>query len=61
MLTEAPLRDSITPAGEAGPATGRSDSVPRTAALRWFDAAFLLILGMSFLILPRGPSTRCMG
>jgi signal transduction histidine kinase len=29
--------------------------MPRTAALRWFAAAYLLILGMSFLILPRGP------
>ena len=54
MVTGAPTSGSITPEG-AGPAAGRADSAPRTAALRWFAAAFLLILGMSFLILPRGP------
>ena len=32
-----------------------SDSIPRTAALRWFAGSYLLLLGMSFLILPRGP------
>ena len=32
-----------------------SDTAPRTAALGWFAAAFLLVLGMSFLILPMGP------
>ena len=31
------------------------DSHPRTAALRWFAGAYLLVLGISFLILPRGP------
>src|SRR5512143_3766807 len=30
------------------------DTVPRTAALRWFAVVFLLILGISFLIPPRG-------
>jgi serine phosphatase RsbU (regulator of sigma subunit) len=33
----------------------RLESCPRTAALRWYAGAYLLILGMSFLILPRGP------
>ena len=32
-----------------------SDSIPRTAALRWFAGSYLLLLGISFLILPRGP------
>jgi signal transduction histidine kinase len=46
------LPESAAPAGSAG---RPPDSLPRTAALRWFAAAYLLILGMSFLILPRGP------
>jgi serine phosphatase RsbU (regulator of sigma subunit) len=35
--------------------SGSMDTVPRTAALRWFAGAYLLLLGMSFLVLPRGP------
>jgi signal transduction histidine kinase len=54
-----------TPSGLAGPGTsgsaGTLDSNPRTAALRWFAAAYLLILGMSFLILPRGPISPLYG
>ena len=37
------------------PGSDRPDSLPRTAALRWFTGAYLLVLGASFLILPRGP------
>jgi signal transduction histidine kinase len=42
-------------ADEARPAPAWPETVPRTAALHWVGAAYLLILGMSFLILPRGP------
>ena len=55
-----------TPPGSTAPpapgsAAGTPDSAPRTAALRWFAAAYLLILGMSFLILPRGPISPMYG
>ena len=39
----------------AAPAAAADEPIPRTAALHWFGAAYLLVLGMSFLILPRGP------
>jgi serine phosphatase RsbU (regulator of sigma subunit) len=39
----------------SGQYADRIERFPRTAALRWFAAAYLLVLGISFLILPRGP------
>jgi serine phosphatase RsbU (regulator of sigma subunit) len=45
--------DSLAPGSRRTPQS--LDAQPRTAALRWFAGAFLLLLGMSFLILPRGP------
>jgi signal transduction histidine kinase len=54
-MTGATPSDFARPAGASSLAAGTLDSTPRTAALRWFAAAYLLILGMSFLILPRGP------
>ena len=44
---------SASPGFRLDPA--RLDSAPRTALLRWFTAVYLLIQGISFLILPRGP------
>ena len=54
-VTGAAPRDSVAPARPAASVVTRHDTLPRTAALRWFAAAYLLVLGMSFLILPRGP------
>jgi signal transduction histidine kinase len=42
-------------ADEARPAAAWTRTVPRTATLHWVGSAYLLFLGMSFLILPRGP------
>jgi serine phosphatase RsbU (regulator of sigma subunit) len=47
--------DTFSPVWKPTLESGRVDTFPRTAALRWFAAAYLLVLGISFLILPRGP------
>jgi signal transduction histidine kinase len=60
-MTAASPSGSAAPAGALDLAAGMPDSDPRTAALRWFAAAYLLILGMSFLILPRGPISPLYG
>ena len=56
QLTEAALeaRDVALRREEARDAA-RPVIVPRVAALHWFGGASLLVLGMSFIILPRGP------
>ena len=62
MVTGRIHPDSVTPADmTVGSAVGPPDTLPRTAALRWFGAAYLLVLGMSFLILPRGPISPMYG
>ena len=62
MVTGRIHPDSVTPADmTAASAVDLPDTLPRTAALRWFGAAYLLVLGMSFLILPRGPISPMYG
>jgi signal transduction histidine kinase len=58
---EAVVVTQVVLSDEVMPAPARSETTPRTAALHWFGAAYLLILGMSFLILPRGPINPLFG